>query len=574
MNSLLLIIIVFAGYIIAYHTYGKFLGSKIFKLNPKNTCPSIALRDNKDFIPTRKHILFGHHFTSIAGLGPIVGPTIAIIWGWLPAVIWIFFGSIFMGAVHDFGALVLSLRADGRSIGDLAQDTINKRVHTLFLLIIFFANWIVIAIFALIIAILFTMYPQAVIPVWFEIPIAVVLGHLIHKKNVGAEKLSIIAVTIMYITVIIGAYFPIVMPTILGINPLVTWMLILFAYIYIASTLPVQTLLQPRDYINSHQLFIAMVVLIAGIVVVHPAITAPAVNAAATSAGAPPLLPFIFVIVACGAVSGFHSLISSGTTSKQCRKESDSIVIGYGSMLIEAALATLVIVAVAAGLGMGLADKNGVILKGSAAFSTHYSSWSAANGLAPKLKAFVTGTANIIGSLGIPFKIALTIMGVFIVSFAATTLDSAARVQRYVISELGAAYNIHILRRRHPATMVVIGSALLLAFSNSGGKGAMALWPLFGCVNQLLAGLTLLVITVYLAKRKTPVIFTFIPMLFMLAMTGWAMAINLGAFLKQNNWLLLSIGSAILLLEIWMIAESGIILKNNYLSEQKIPVQP
>ncbi|UCD15092.1 MAG: carbon starvation protein A [Candidatus Omnitrophota bacterium] len=565
MNSLLLVIITLTGYVIAYNTYGKFLGAKIFKLSSKHKCPSVKLRDDKDFVPTRKGVLFGHHFTSIAGLGPIVGPAIAVIWGWVPAVIWVFFGSIFMGAVHDFGALVLSLRGGGKSIGDLASGIINKRVRTLFLLIIFFATWIVIAIFALIIAILFTMYPQSVIPVWFEIPIAVAIGYLIYKKGFSAAKLGIAAVAIMYLTVLIGAYVPVTLPKIFNINPLLLWMIILFIYTYVASTLPVQALLQPRDYINSHQLLIAIGLLILGTIIAHPPIVAPAINTAVSDA--PPMLPFIFVVIACGALSGFHSLVSSGTTSKQCRKEGDALFIGYGSMLIEATLAILVIIAIAAGLGMGFTTKGGAILKGTAAFTTHYASWTAASGLASKLNAFVGGASNLIVSLGIPVNIAITILGVFLVSFAATTLDSAARIQRYVVCELADAYKLNFLKRKHPATAVAVGSAMLLAFSNGSGKGAMLLWPLFGSVNQLLGGLTLLVITIYLAKKKVSVLVAAIPMVFMITLTGWAMLFNLGQFYNQNNWLLLGIGIAIFTLEVWMVIESIIVLKRTYSSK-------
>ncbi len=340
MNSLVLAGIMFTGYLVAYHTYGKFLARKIFKLNPEAVCPSIAQQDNHDFVPTKREILFGHHFTSIAGLGPIVGPAIAIIWGWVPAVIWVFFGAIFFGAVHDFGALVVSLRANGRSIGDLAADIVNKRVRTLFLLIIFFELWIVIAVFALIIAILFTAYPVAVIPVWFEIIIALYLGHLIYEKGLDAFWPSIAAVTVMYITVIIGAYLPVDLSAIFGLSAksaLITWIiLVLVLNAWLASSLPVQTLLQPRDYINSHQLLVAMVLLGFGVFVAHPIIVAPAVNFAAK--GAPPVWPFIFVVIACGAISGFHSLVSSGTSSKQCDAESSSLFVGYGSMLMEGAL--------------------------------------------------------------------------------------------------------------------------------------------------------------------------------------------------------------------------------------------
>jgi carbon starvation protein len=264
MNSLLLAIICFVGFIVAYHTYGKYLGQKIFNLNPDAKVPSSEMRDDIDYVPTRKEILFGHHFTSIAGLAPIVGPGIAIIWGWVPALIWIVFGSIFMGAVHDFGSLVVSMRAKGRSVGDLVSDLINPRVRQLFLLIIFFLLWIVIAIFALIVALLFSMYPQAVFPVWLEIPIAVWLGYMVYKRGKNHVPYAIAAVAVMYLTVIIGAYLPIKMPAMLGMSTIMVWMTLLFIYSFIASTLPVQTLLQPRDYINAHQLFVVFGLLFIG----------------------------------------------------------------------------------------------------------------------------------------------------------------------------------------------------------------------------------------------------------------------------------------------------------------------
>ncbi len=554
MNSLLLAAIMLGGYLLAYHTYGKFLGRKIFKLAAENVCPSHQLKDDVDFVPTNKHVLFGHHFTSIAGLGPIVGPAIAIIWGWVPAVLWVLFGSIFFGAVHDFGALIVSLRYQGRSIGDISADLVNNRVRTLFLLIIFFLLWLVIAVFALIIAILFNMYPSAVIPVWLEVPIAVWLGYMVYKKGSSHVTLGIVAVIIMYITVLIGAYVPVDVKAWIGKTPaLIFWMIVLFVYSYIASTLPVQTLLQPRDYINSHQLFIAFALLIVGVLVAHPPIVAPAYNA--SPQGAPPVWPFLFVIIACGAISGFHSLVSSGTSSKQCYSEDDARYIGYGSMLMEGTLSTLVIIAVAGGLGMGLKTQDGSILTGTAAFTQHYASWASANGLAQQISAFVTGSANMIESYGIPDKFTMTLMGVFIVSFAATTLDTATRLQRYVISELAMAYKIPALTNRHPATIVAVGSAFVLAFYNGSGTGAMALWPLFGTCNQLLGALALLVITIYLHQKKAPLVYTMIPMLFMVVMTGWAMVLNLQDYYTKGNALLFVIGLLVFVLEIWMIIE-------------------
>lgn len=561
MNSLVLAIGAAILYLIAYHTYGKYLGRKIFKLNPEAVCPSKEFQDNIDFVPTQKPILFGHHFTSIAGTGPIVGPAVAIIWGWVPAMVWILVGSIFMGAVHDFGAMVVSLRNQGRSIGDIASDVINRRVRILFLLIIFFELWIVVAIFGVVIGVVFTLYPQAVIPVWLEIPIAIWLGHMIYKKGAAHLPMSIIAVILMYVTVIIGAYVPIKMPAIGGLSPIALWVIILLIYAYIASTLPVQTLLQPRDYINSHQLFVALGLLTLGVLVAHPTIVAPAANL--SPKGAPPIFPMIFVVIACGAISGFHSLVSSGTSSKQCDAESSSLTIGYGSMLLEGMLATFVVVACGAGIAMGFA-KGGETFTGVAAFTQHYGSWIGGTGLGNRLSAFIVGSSNMIEALGIPGKITITIMGVFVVSFAATTLDTATRLQRYIVGELATAIGIPAVAKRHPATIIAVVTAFILAFYNGSGVGAMKLWPLFGATNQLLAGLALLVITIYLARKKSPIAYTMIPMAFMIIMTGWAMIINLKNFYGSGNWLLFFIGFCTMVLEIWMIIESLVVFNKVY----------
>ncbi|MFO7963780.1 MAG: carbon starvation CstA family protein [Desulfobacterales bacterium] len=567
MNSLLLAVLVIGGYFIAYFTYGRFLARKIFNISAEAVCPSQALRDDHDFIPTRKEVLFGHHFTSIAGLGPIVGPAIAVIWGWVPAILWIFFGSIFVGAVHDFGSMVVSLRAQGRSIGDIAADLVNKRVRTLFLVIIFFELWIVIAVFSLIIAILFTMFPIAVFPVWFELVIAATIGYLIYSRGKGIWVTSVTAVIVMYITVVIGAYFPIDFGTLFGMTDkwvLITWIIIVLCLnAWLASSLPIQTLLQPRDFINSHQLLIAMALLLLGVIVAHPVMVGPAFNFSAS--GAPPMWPFIFVVLACGAVSGFHSLVGSGTSSKQCDSETSSLYVGFGSMLWEGTLAMLVVVAVAAGIGLGLKGEGGEIFTGSAAFQHHYASWGAAEGLASKLGAFVQGAANMIGACGIPEKIAMAVMAVFIVSFAATTVDTATRIQRYVVVELASAYRFKPLMHRQAGTAFAVLTAAVLAFYDGSGKGALKLWPLFGSVNQLLAGLALLIITIYLARRKTNIVYSAAPMLFMVIMTGWAMIINIQKYFAAANWLLLCIGVMVFALEIWMIIESVMVLKSVYI---------
>ena len=557
MNSLIIAAAAALLYIVAYNTYGRFLGKKIFKIDCNAKCPSETHHDGIDFVATDKTVLFGHHFTSIAGTGPIVGPAIAIIWGWVPALIWILVGSIFMGAVHDFGSMMISLRHEGRSIGDIAGSVINPRVKSLFMLIICFALWLVIAIFGVVIAAVFKEFPVSVIPVWLQLPIAIWLGHMVYKKGKSHITFGIIATILMYATIVIGAYVPVIMPEIGGISSVGIWVIILLIYAYIASTLPVTVLLQPRDYINAFQLCIAMALLLLGVVVTHPPMVAPPTNFDAE--GAPALIPLLFITVACGAISGFHCLVSSGTSSKQCDLETSAQPISYGGMLLEGMLAVIVIIACAAGIGLGL-EKDGTTYLGVEAFNQQYASWTAAGGLQAKIAAFVTGSANMISGLGIPKSVVLTLMGVFVASFAATTLDTATRLQRYIISEIAVSCKAPALGKTHPATFIAVASALVLAFSSGGGTGALALWPLFGAVNQLLGGLALLVITVWLARKKVNTMFTMLPMVFMIAMTGWAMKINLTTFYSNGKWLLFGIGCIITLLQVWMVIEGAIVL--------------
>ena len=557
MNSLLIALISALLYIVAYNTYGRFLARKIFKIDPSAKCPSTTHHDGVDFVATDKTVLFGHHFTSIAGTGPIVGPAIAIIWGWLPALIWIIVGSIFMGAVHDFGSMMISLRHDGRTIGDITGNIINQRVKFLFMLIIFFALWLVIAIFGVVIAQVFSLFPASVIPVWLQLPIAIWLGYMVYKRGKSHITYGIIATVLMYITIVIGAYAPLVLPGLGGTSSTGLWVIALLIYAYVASTLPVTVLLQPRDYINAFQLCIAMALLLLGILITHPPMAAPMVNHGVE--GAPSLIPLLFITVACGAISGFHCLVSSGTSSKQCDAETSAQPISYGGMLLEGMLAVIVILACGAGIGLGL-EKDGTLFHGAEAFHQQYTDWASAKGLGSKIAAFVTGSANMISGMGLPKNVVLALMGVFVASFAATTLDTATRLQRYVISEIAQSCRMSVLGKKHPATFIAVFTALLLAFSSGGGKGALALWPLFGAVNQLLGGLALLVITVWLARKKISLVYTGIPMVFMIVMTVWAMKINLTDFYANGKWLLFSIGSIIMLLQVWMVVEGVIVL--------------
>ena len=585
MSTLLIALLAGVGFIVAYHTYGRWLGSRIFRLSADAVCPSERLKDGVDYVPTSKSVVFGHHFTSIAGTGPIVGPAIAIMWGWVPALLWVVLGSIFIGAVHDFGALVVSLRNNGQTVGDIAGRVLNKRVRLLFLLVLFMALTVVLAIFGLVIAAVFKQYPAAIFTCVVQIPIAMAIGVLLHRKGVGLLVPSLVALGVMYLTVVFGNGGALgSFNSALAAWPIWQWVVVLLGYSYIASVLPVWTLLQPRDYINSLQLISALALIVLGL------FTAALVGFTPSGAdssqalvfvapafqwhpeGAPMIFPFLFITIACGAVSGFHCLVSSGTSSKQLKSETDARFVGYGSMLTEGFLATLVILACGAGLGLGLM-KDGTLLTGEAAWQAQYASWSAAGSLGAKVGAFVNGSANFLQAIGLSAAVSVALMGVLVASFAGTTLDTACRLQRYVVQELAATLggnSFAVLQNKHGATLFAVAIATAMAAVPPGGaewsianagKGGLILWPLFGATNQLLAGLSFLVITFYLWRRGRTIWFLVIPMVFMLIMPLWAMIHQLFVapgwlVAEQPDYLLGGIGLATIALEIWMIIEA------------------
>ncbi len=696
MATLLIAVAAGLGFIIAYHTYGRWLGKRIFGLNDQTATPACRLNDGNDYVPTPKAIVFGHHFTSIAGTGPIVGPAIAVMWGWLPALLWVVFGSIFIGAVHDLGALVVSLRNNGQTVGDIAGRVLNPRVRLLFLCVLFLALMIVLAIFGLVIAAVFKQYPSAIFPVWIQLPIAVGIGLWLHRKGVGLTIPSVIALALMYLTVIFGdqnfkvaevGWIPSIlvgpietMEASLGAFnawaagfPTIVWVAILLVYSYVASVLPVWVLLQPRDYINALQLISALGLIVVGLVWaamfggappiegadrVPLEIVAPAWNFHPKDA--PLIFPFLFVTIACGAISGFHCLVSSGTSSKQLKSEGDARFVGYGAMVTEGFLAVIVILACTAGLGLGISHgpaaayamtdnygqpltgwvyvddaghrqlinlalptrdaddpayqayvdnwtiehpepdiyyyaaidnrtlKSDLYLLGRSAFNTRYRSWGSSQKLGQTVGAFVDGGGNFLKAMGIPAGIATALLGVLVASFAGTTLDTACRLQRYVVQELAAtfaprvsatacaacgydlSFNVSgkcpecgleinrsdtaarhpattppkhfnwnpatILTNKHAATLFAIVTAAALAampapgkdwsWANAGG-GGLILWPLFGATNQLLGGLAFLVICFWLWRRNKPIWFAVLPMIFMLLMPLTALGMQI-----------------------------------------------
>ena len=542
MNAALLAALTFALFALGYRYYSRFLSERIFRLSEDEPVPARELEDGVDYVPTDKHVLWGHHFTSIAGAAPIVGPAIAVIWGWLPALVWVVVGTVFMGAVHDFSALVISLRHRGRSIGEITGHVIGPRARTLFLIIISFLIWIVLAVFAFIIGTLFQSNPGAIFPIWIQIVAATVLGWLVYRRGMAILAPSLVAYALLLAAIFYGNAFAEAYPA-LGEIPVGTWVWILMIYSFVASVLPVWVLLQPRDYLNAHQLLTGLSLLSIGLVVLQPTVQAPAINVAPE--GAPPMIPFLFITIACGAISGFHGLVSSGTTSKQVGCMTDARAIGYGGMLGEGALGMLAVLAATAGFASG------------AEWHSHYASWGAASGLSAKLDAFVSGGATFVAALGIPHATAKTFIAVMVIAFAATSLDTGARIQRLVIAELVESDGVKSLTNRYAAGALGIGAALLLAVTQAGGKGGLILWPLFGTTNQLVAGVSLLVISVWLRQQGRAYIYTMVPMVFVglatvVSMLGEVLG-YFGAFSEQ--WLLAIMGSLILLLDLWVVFE-------------------
>ena len=572
MSSISLVILGFLTFYAGYKFYSVYLSHILFDIEDTSIeLPSKSMKDGIDFYPTKKHILFGHHFTSIAGAAPIIGPCVAAYWGWLPALLWILLGTVFMGAVHDFGALVTSAKEKGRSIADIASSTISNRARLMFLVFILLLVWLVLAVFAMAIADLFVSVPASVIPINVQIIVALFMGVMLKRKIMSGAFLSVVSVVILYFFIWVGSNNPIVLGSSLSTTEMKNiWIVLLFIYSGVASLLPVWVLLQPRDYINSHQLFIGLSLLFLGVFVAQPEVTAPAVRSL-NEPGVPHLFPMLFVTIACGAISGFHGLVSSGTSSKQLEKLSDSRIVGYGGMIGEGSLALVATLAAVAGISLvGHANLPSVGNVTDLEWHVYYDTWEHAS--QNKAAAFVLGGGALLKSLGIQEIFANTLMAVLVISFAATTLDTATRIQRFILNEFGKASNIPSLSNKLFATSIAVIPAIMLAFWNvtdpSSGATRQAgwvLWPIFGASNQMLAALTLMVLTIYYWKKKKPILPLFIPMLIVMVVTISALISNAVTFFNSNT-VLFTLSLLLIVLIIWMIYEGVnliIKLRNN-----------
>jgi carbon starvation protein len=515
-NSLIIVFIAAILFFWAYRFYARKLES-LWHIDPKRSTPAYSKFDSVDYIPARNWlVLFGHHFASIAGAGPIIGPVIAVmLWGWLPALLWVVVGTIFIGGVHDFGSLITSVREGGSSVADIAQHVISRRAKIIFSSFVWLALILVIAVFAYLCADTFVKEPRIVLPSLGLIPVAMMVGYLLYQA-----KANLVLTTMFGLMCLTGLIF--LGNTLMIKSNINTWLLVLLVYCYFASVLPVNILLQPRDYLSSFLLFFGIGVGYLGLVLAHPAVSMPYYNKWSASEGY--LWPMLFVTVACGAVSGFHALIASGTSSKQIANERHVKRIGYGGMVTEGLVAVLAIIATA------------VLFRRGEDFTLALKS-------ATPIGIFARGygviTKGILAGYG-PF-IAITILNAFIL----TTLDTATRISRYLTEELFGVKN------RYLSTLSIIILSATLAFSGKWQK----IWPAFGASNQLVAALALFVLSCWLLAKNKSAKFTLWPAFFMLVTAVAALVYQVIRYFLNKEFVLLILSILLIVLAGFMVFE-------------------
>ncbi len=549
MNTLYFALFGIIWLIFAYFWYGNVIRNKVIKPDDSPLTPSRQINDGKDYVPTKASVLFGHHFASIAGAGPIVGPIIAFaFFGWLPAIIWILLGSVFIGAVHDYSALMLSVRHKGLSIVDISDKVISKRSRHIFSFFVWVTLVSIQAVFADLIARTFVEKPQIVIPTVGIIVLALFFGLLVLRTKLNIIAGTILALILMFVLIGAGENYPVVLSY-------DVWLISTIIYCFIAAVLPVWLLLQPRDYLSMYILFIGLGMGFLGLFIIAPEFNAPAFTGFNSPKG--PLFPLLFILIACGAVSGFHSLVSSGTSSKQLSMERDGKKIAFGGMLFEAVLALLVILMIGSMLVWKSGDmpipagayvfqdlmkQSPNVVFGTAFGLTSESIWQFFRDYIPFVKYFGS-TGEIIGiSFGM-----LTLN-----AFLLTTLDTSTRLNRYIVQEtLGRKWNL--FENKYFATAI----SLLIAYLLCKFNGYQILWPLFGTANQLLATITLFIITFYILGYKAPKWYTLIPAVFMLIVSETALLYNtIFRYIPNNEWHLAVLSAMLFIMGLSIALES------------------
>ena len=503
-------------YFIGYRFYAGKLDSELIQPNADQATPAVQQNDGVDFVPSKPLVLFGHNFASIAGAGPVIGPIIAMHhFGWVITLVWILLGNVFIGAVHDYLTLMVSVRNRGRSIADIAESTMGFRAKAIFAIFLVLAMLLVIAVFGVVAAKTLIAQPEMVFPTFAIIPVSMVLGWCIYKKSCNLKIVSSIAVLTIILNIYIGFQIPVPLPEtgIMGFSPLIFWFVILMIYAGVASILPVQTLLQPRDYLSTYILFGSMALAIFGLVWVGPELNTPPFRGAMSEVQGP-LWPMLFVLVACGAVSGFHSLVAGGTTSKQLASEMQGKSISYGGMLTEGVVAVVTVLLVGGGLYWVAPQGSGIDMNQLGFRETLQSGgW---------ILAFGNGFGNIVHQMlpFLSFTFASMIAVLALNTFVLTTLDTAVRITRFLIQE-SLGEKVPIFKNKYIVTVTVIFAAYLIGATDGWQK----IWPIFGATNQLIAAVALFVVATWLMAVKKPTQYVLYPAIFMVITTigalGW-----------------------------------------------------
>ncbi|MFW6238753.1 MAG: carbon starvation protein A [Halanaerobiales bacterium] len=527
MSSVFIIVSAVILFLIAYFTYGSYL-RKEWGLDDSRATPAHRMEDGIDYVPAEAPVLLGHHFASIAGAAPIIGPIAAATFGWIPVLLWIIVGGIFIGCVHDMGSIVTSIRNGGRSVGEVINRTIGQTGKRLFSLFAWLTLILVIAAFMSIVAETFSNTPSAATSSLLFIVLAIIFGFFRNRSNFSLGTLTVVGVILLFFCVWFGLAFPLQLAE-------STWLIFAVVYIFVASITPVWVLLQPRDYLNSFLLYALLLGGFLGIVVGGPKLELAAITSFETSTGY--LFPILFVTVACGAISGFHSLVASGTTAKQLNKESDAQLIGFGGMLIESTLAVIALITAA------------VLTQGS------YSELLAADG---PVSVFSRGIGQFVTNIGISSEVGMNFAALAVSAFALTTLDTATRLGRFIFQEYFMDDDVEdktggLLENMYFATLVTVVFSAALAFTGHWNT----IWPIFGSANQLLAALALLSLATWLAQKKIGNIKVVIPMVFMFAVTLSALAMLIYDNLFADGSLLLGvIGVLLFLLAVVLVQQS------------------
>jgi carbon starvation protein len=528
-NAALIVLFGVAWLVFAYFWYGGLINKHVIRPDNSKRTPSNTENDGRDFVPTKNLVLFGHHFSSIAGAGPIIGPILAFaLFGWLPAVIWILVGVVFMGAVHDYSSLMASVRSKGVSIVEIAEHSVSRTARNIFAIFVWLALILVQAVFADLTAKTLAEKPEIVIPTLGIIAIAALFGYIVFRKGFNLVAGTTIALLALFGLILLGNVVPLHASYDL-------WLIVVFCYAFIAATLPVWALLQPRDYLSNYLLFAGVGLGFVGMMILAPEINAPAFISFSSKSG--PLFPVLFITVACGAVSGFHSLVASGTSAKQLKSEKDGRKIAFGGMLMEGALALLVVMMIAS-----LLVWNG----GAASGLASEFSFQALLGQSANI-VFGTALGKSIAAVGIPLAIGTAFGILMLNAFILTTLDTTVRLNRYILQEtMGSRYG-GIFNNRYFAA----GSSVVLAYILCMGNGYQALWPVFGASNQLIAALALFVATAYWFGHKGKRWFTLLPGIFMLIVTEAALVYQcFWLYVPKKDWFLVIISFILMILGI------------------------